>query len=306
MLRCILYYVQRAVTVCRLMDTLDVLGRTSELARVFGIKFYSVLDRGSQYRVESMLMRLSKPQCVLLSSLSPSQRAQQPAMECIPLVMEPTSRFYTDPVLVFDFQSLYPSIMIAYNMCYTTCFGKLPRSDLPHVDANTLLHPIGGGTYERPHGLLKRLANDIWISPNGIMFVRKEVRQGLLPRMLREILETRVMVKNTMKREEVKADKLLHRILNARQFALKLISNVTYGYTSAGFSGRMPCAEIADAIVQTARHTLERAMATAESHKPWGAKVLYGDTDSMFVLLEGRSMAEAFRIGKEIVARVTG
>lgn len=42
----------------------------------------------------------------------------------------------------------------------------------------------------------------------------------------------------------------LQRVMNARQFGLKLIANVTYGYTSAGFSGRMPMAEIADSIVQ--------------------------------------------------------
>jgi DNA polymerase elongation subunit (family B) len=39
-------------------------------------------------------------------------------------------------------------------------------------------------------------------------------------------------------------------MLNARQFGLKLLANVTYGYTAASFSGRMPCAELADAIVQ--------------------------------------------------------
>ncbi len=39
-------------------------------------------------------------------------------------------------------------------------------------------------------------------------------------------------------------------MLNARQFGLKLIANVTYGYAAAGFSGRMPMAELADAIVQ--------------------------------------------------------
>lgn len=42
----------------------------------------------------------------------------------------------------------------------------------------------------------------------------------------------------------------LEKVLNARQLALKMISNVTYGYTAAGFSGRMPCAQLADAIVQ--------------------------------------------------------
>jgi hypothetical protein len=36
----------------------------------------------------------------------------------------------------------------------------------------------------------------------------------------------------------------LHRMLDARQLGLKLIANVTYGYTGASFSGRMPCIEV--------------------------------------------------------------
>lgn len=39
---------------------------------------------------------------------------------------------------------------------------------------------------------------------------------------------------------------------------MKFIANVTYGYTSASFSGRMPAVEIADAIVQSGRETLEK------------------------------------------------
>jgi len=39
--------------------------------------------------------------------------------------MEPESAFYEDPVLVLDFQSLYPSMIIAHNLCFSTCMGKL-------------------------------------------------------------------------------------------------------------------------------------------------------------------------------------
>lgn len=61
--------------------------------------------------------------------------------------------------------------------------------------------------------------------------------------------------------------------------ALKYISNLTYGYTSASFSGRMPNVDVADAIVLSGRKTLEKAMDVIESHPTWEAKVIYGDTD---------------------------
>lgn len=44
------------------------------------------------------------------------------------------------------------------------------------------------------------------------------------------------------------------------------MANVTYGYTSASFSGRMPCVELADSIVQTGRETLERVSVSEISY----------------------------------------
>ncbi|MCP5815842.1 hypothetical protein NL365_28055, partial [Klebsiella pneumoniae] len=76
---------------------------------------------------------------------------------------------------------------------------------------------------------------------------------------------------------------------------LKLLANVTYGYTSATFSGRMPCVEVADAIVQYGRETLERAISLIHATTEWGATVVYGDTDSLFIYLPGRTKEDAFR-----------
>ncbi len=44
-----------------------------------------------------------------------------------PLIAEPESKYYTHPILVLDFQSLYPSVMIAYNICFSTCLGRVEK-----------------------------------------------------------------------------------------------------------------------------------------------------------------------------------
>lgn len=128
-----------------------------------------------------------------------------------------------------------------------------------------------------PPELLYQLRNDITVSPNGVAYVKvrlttfcygkrflhistlgpvmipravfplcvqPSVRKGVLPSMLEEILETRIMVKQSMK--SYKQDKALMRLLDARQLGLKLIANVTFGYTAANYSGRMPNVEVGE------------------------------------------------------------
>lgn len=51
------YYKDRAKGTLEIMNQLDLIGRTCELAKLFGIQFYEVLSRGSQFRVESMMLR---------------------------------------------------------------------------------------------------------------------------------------------------------------------------------------------------------------------------------------------------------
>ncbi|XP_044721885.1 DNA polymerase family B domain-containing protein [Hirsutella rhossiliensis] len=289
------YYRTRTRLDIRILEANELIPRTSEQARLLGVDFFSVFSRGSQFKVESIMFRIAKPENFLLVSPSKKQVGGQNALECLPLVMEPQSAFYNSPLLVLDFQSLYPSVMIAYNYCYSTFLGRI--KDWRGTNK------MGFSEYSRQQGLLLLLQEYINIAPNGMMYVKAEIRKSLLAKMLTEILETRVMVKSGMKKD--KHDKTLQQLLNNRQLALKLLANVTYGYTSASFSGRMPCSEIADSIVQTGRETLERAIAYIHSVERWGAEVVYGDTDSLFVYLKGRTRDQAFEIGEEMAKAVT-
>lgn len=143
------YYLTKADATLRMLYALNIVGRTCELSRLFGLDMWSVLTRGSQYRVESIILRATKPRNYLLFSPSRQDVMQQNAPECLPLVMEPHSNYYTDPVLVLDFQSLYPSIIIAYNYCYSTCLGKLQAGEGPQN-----VKRFGTSTLSLPRGLL--------------------------------------------------------------------------------------------------------------------------------------------------------
>ncbi|KAH6855272.1 hypothetical protein B0I37DRAFT_321731, partial [Chaetomium sp. MPI-CAGE-AT-0009] len=289
------YYLKRTRMDIEIIEANELIPRTSEQARLLGVDFFSVFSRGSQFKVESIMFRIAKPENFLLVSPNRKQVGAQNALECLPLVMEPQSAFYPSPLLVLDFQSLYPSVMIAYNYCYSTCLGR--------VVSWRGTNKLGFTEYKRREGLLQLLKDHINVAPNGMMYTKPEIRKSLLAKMLTEILETRVMVKSGMK--EDKDDKTLQKLLHNRQLALKLLANVTYGYTSASFSGRMPCSEIADSIVQTGRETLERTIAYIHSVERWGAEVVYGDTDSLFVYLKGRTREQAFDIGAEMAKEIT-
>jgi DNA polymerase zeta len=123
--KCIDYYISRVQLNLEILDRNELIPRTSEQARILGVDFFSVISRGSQFKVESIMFRIAKPENFILPSPSKKQVGGQNALECLPLVMEPQSAFYTSPVLVLDFQSLYPSIMIAHNYCYSTYLGRV-------------------------------------------------------------------------------------------------------------------------------------------------------------------------------------
>lgn len=292
------YYLRRVELITKIIHIQELITRNVEQSRLIGIDFNSNFYRGSQFKVESILCRLAKAENILLNSVSKQQVHEMRPLECIPLVMEPDSNFYKSPLIVLDFRSLYPSVMIAYNYCYSTILGKL-HGFSPKQNSIGYIKNLG-----LPPGLVDLLSksNGLQISPNGFVFVKSSIRKSILAKMLEEILNARINVKSVMKL--FKDDPELIKLYNSRQLALKLIANVTYGYTSATFSGRMPNSDISDAIVATSREILTQSVKMIELTN-YGAKVVYGDTDSLFVYLPGKSKKDAFKIGNALASLVT-
>ena len=81
--------------------------------------------------------------------------------------------------------------------------------------------------------------------------------------------------------------------------------NILYGYAGASFCGKMPLSDLADSIIMTARDTVHNCIRRINHHTSWNIQIIYGDTDNIFVKLEGRSLQEAFAITNNIVDTAT-
>eukprot|EP00536_Pseudo-nitzschia_multiseries_P006259 jgi/Psemu1/255250/estExt_Genewise1Plus.C_1300068 len=326
------YKLTQATASLLLFDALDIVGRAGEAARLSGVEFSQSFPgiRGSQYKVEGVLLRaLKKERQYFFFSPSQDDVKEQEALEVQALTLEPQSGHFTDPVVVCDFTALYPSLIIAYNLCYSTCAGKLDYHIGPFVycerrTATVLNHhlkSLSSASQDDKKSKRPNFSRDrAYVAPTGTVYVSESVLKGVLPQVLDEMLTTRAMLKKAAKEYKKNVKNLspaILRQLEARQLALKYVANVTYGYTSATFSGRCAMPLLADTIVECGRRTLQRAMHLAnqwgQGTDPWGkedknwlgAEVIYGDTDSLFIRMPGRSYKEAFDFGEIFCTAVT-
>lgn len=130
------------------------------------------------------------------------------------------------PVVVLDFASLYPSVFIAHNICYSTLLPPNAHNthSIPHYRTYDTVLPnsrVAGADNDS-------LASDSseggrrWPG-DGIAFVREECHEGILPRVLRALLAERRAVKRRIK--ELDATNVqLAAVLDARQLTLKLLA----------------------------------------------------------------------------------
>lgn len=311
--KALINYIIIKIEVCvEMIDSLSFIQKTAEQARITGVDFYSVIYRGSQFKVESLLARICRRENYVMFSPSQKMVRTQKPMECIALIMEPDSQMYTDPLVVLDFQSLYPSIMIAFNLCYSTVIGDTNLLQKENNNNNVMLG--ADKNYQLKTGLLHDIGlENITLTTNGALFVKKSQRKSILAKMLTNLLETRVMIKNTMSDLKKKISQMsdnnkfdtLLRDLEGMQMALKFVLAVTYGYTAASHNGRMPLQELADSVVEMGRTVLTQSIHFINNSTKWGAKVVYTDTDSLFVLFPGKTRQEAFKYGREMAKLIT-
>jgi DNA polymerase I len=237
-----------------------------ELSRIVGLPIHDIARMTAGQLVEWLLIR----EAYVRGELVPNKGGGKDYLDrredtyAGGYVMEP-EKGIVENILVFDFRSLYPSIIVTHN-----------------------IDPI---TLEKGRG-----EN----SPPNLEYNFTTGKEGFIPFVLKRILERRVEAKRKMKaaRESRKKE-----TLNVSQNALKIIANSFYGYL--GYPrARWYKKECAESVTSFARMYTKKVMTIAE--KEYGFKVVYGDTDSLFIVAPPDKKEKAFEFMDDVNKRLPG
>lgn len=179
--------------------------------------------------------------------------------------------------------SLYPSTIIAYNISYDTI---ITDNSIPDNECNIV-------------SWQEKISDESDEYRSKKYRFRKE-QIGVLPIICKDLLEARASVRKEMKGV---TDKAILSIMDKRQLALKVSANSVYGSlgTNEGYLPFMPGAECTTAM---GRKNILKASEFMKNE--YGAKILYGDTDSNYISFPKIPIAElnsfCYRVQDEVSA----
>ncbi|MET1128072.1 MAG: DNA polymerase II [Thermoproteota archaeon] len=215
-----------------------------QLSAVTGVPLDQVGAMSVGFRLEWYLIRAAFEQGELVPN-----RVERPSESYRGAVVFKPLRGVHENVAVLDFSSMYPNIMIKYNVGPDTLVEDLSECDM--YGGCNIAPEVGHAFRKQPDGFFKRV--------------------------LKNLVELRRKVREEMKKYP--PDSPEYRVLDERQRALKVLANASYGYTGWA-AARWYCRKCAEAITAWGRNLI---LTAAEYARKLNLKVIYGDTDSLFV-----------------------
>lgn len=255
-------------------EKLMTLRNLLEMANVCWVPVNFLSERGQQIKVFSQLAHTARE----LGFIIPVIPKGDPSEYQGATVLEAQTGAYSNPITALDFESLYPSIMCAHNLCYSTYVMDQRFMNLPGVE------------YEK-------FGNHVFaMSKDGVR----------IPSLLPVILE-RLKVHRKEAKKMMVQDPENYEIYNARQLAYKISMNSVYGFTGAS-NGMLPLVAIAETVTFVGRRMIEISKNHVETNFK-GAKVRYGDTDSIMIEFDvsgsERPILESWILGELAAAQIS-
>lgn len=228
-------------------EKLSLFQNLVEMAKACWVPLNFLSERGQQIKVFSQMAHAARELGFMIPTIRNRQQEQQQYQGAT--VLEAQTGAYYEPITALDFASLYPSIMCAHNLCYSTLVLDKQYMDIPGV------------TYER-------------FGPHVFALEKNGVR---VPSLLPVILDRLKVYRKEAKKKMETCSPELYNVYNGKQLAYKISMNSVYGFTGAVTKGMLPCVAIAETVTMRGRQMIEQSKSYVEEHFP-GAKVRYGDS----------------------------
>ena len=240
----------------RLLSKLCILVNLLEMAKATWTPLCYLVERGQQIKVFSQLTKKAREMGFMVPTIQYGQMGDQGYEGAT--VLEAQKGAYYTPITALDFEGLYPSIMMAHNLCYSSLVMDPKYENVPGVEYETFEIPVPSKVEGQPP--TKRLCKFAQGVPT------------LLPSILLELKQFRKQAKKDM----AVSTGALKAMYNGKQLAYKISMNSVYGFTGAS-KGMLPCVNIASTVTTKGRSMIDETKEYVEKNFP-GAKVRYGDS----------------------------
>ena len=291
------YCVQDCDLVLTIMAKLDTLVNARGMADVCKVPIQYIFLRGQGIKIYSAVVyNASKRNQIIMTQESLDEDTKYEGA----VVLPPKIGMYLEqPIPVLDFNSLYPSNMIAYNLSSDTLvYVKKYDSEGRLLDKDKEIPKFEG--YQIDTVSYDDKLQNCHIVCGFVQPKKDDPRTvGLLPLTLDILLKKR---KETRKLMEVTEDEAQKSVLNGLQLAYKVVANSVYGQCGSKTS---PIRNLYVAACTTAagRARIQDAKNIVETE--FGGQVIYGDTDSIFVKFPTTDLAQSMKLGQQAAERIT-
>jgi DNA polymerase delta subunit 1 len=259
------YCIQDTNLVVEILSVLSIIPNYIEMAKATFVPLDYLLFRGQQCKAFSLIAKEARSRGIVIPSKMPYDAGTFPGAS----VRTPQRGAYYKPVAGLDFASLYPSIMIAYNLCYSTLVIDEKYKNMPGIVYEVFKWTVDGKTYENTFVQAETKVINHANDNEG-----SNAYTGILPTILSKLMLGRKETKKRMK--TVKEGSMLYKILDGKQLAQKITMNSIYGFTGTGEKGMLPCKAIASSVTCRGREMIEKTSNLAQELYP--CSTLYGDS----------------------------
>ena len=252
-----------------------------EFTKMLGATAFDVIRMSFSNIVESYLLRQAPKFNIIAPNKPDHNEIKERRIETYPgaFVYEPRPGLYND-IIIFDFRSLYPTIISSHNIGPSTLNCSCCEDDAERVPAEN------------------EEKSKYW-------FCKK--RKSFIATIIDDIITRRMRIKEIIKKEKNQKrfgqkEKTALMLLDARQYSLKIMANSFYGYLGF-FGARWYSIECARSVTAYGRYYITKVISMA---KETGFNVIYSDTDSIFLTLDSKTRKDAEEFAAKVNSKLPG